>query len=98
MYPQLMGPACHGEKMDACFSIGISDYFIQAYGRFAVLITYELAGPVIEVHTQGQINGARAFFYFSIQQGQVGLADVVVQKLLLMMECTMSLLLAHKLS
>ena len=58
--------------MDAGFSIWYSDYFIPAYGRFAVLITYELAGTIIQIYPQWQINRTCVFLYLSFQQGEVG--------------------------
>ena len=83
MHAQLMGAAREGFQDDPRHISLTIQYAVTGHGRFAMLAVHTLAGPVVNIGVQGQVNDTLVLSDNAVEQSKIALGDGVPFKLLL---------------
>ena len=83
MDAQLVGAARERLKADSGHAVVAFQHTVSGHGEPAVLAVHSLAGTVVDVGADGQIDDALILHDQAVEQGDITLADGVLFKLLL---------------
>ena len=83
MDPQLMGASREGFQLDTGNWPSTFQHAVTCHGGFAMLMVHPLAGAIVHIRTDGQVDNALVLLHDAIEQGDIAFTDGVILKLLL---------------